>query len=151
MNDQVGRPTSRRLTPIRADARIAPGCVLVVDDVRGNVQLATALLEREGYTVTAASTGRDALDAVARDQPDLILLDVMLPDLDGFEICRRLKADAATRLLPVVLLTARSDTAARIHGIEAGADDFITKPFNPPEIRARVRSLIRIKRYTDDL
>ncbi|MBZ5556188.1 MAG: response regulator [Acidobacteriia bacterium] len=124
---------------------------MVVDDVRGNIQLATALLEREGYTVTAASTGRDALDAVARDQPDLILLDVMLPDLDGFEICRRLKADAATRLLPVVLLTARSDTAARIHGIEAGADDFITKPFNPPEIRARVRSLIRIKRYTDDL
>src|SRR5437762_14345475 len=75
----------------------------------------------------------------------------MMPELDGFEICRRLKSSAATRLIPVVLVTALRDPSDRIRGIEAGADDFISKPFNPHELRARVRSLIRIKRYTDDL
>ena len=127
------------------------GRVLVVDDIAGNANLVRSLLEREGYGVTIASSGLQALDAIARDHPDLILLDVMMPGLDGFEVCRRLKSEAGTRLLPVVLITALSNVDDRIRGIEAGADDFITKPFNALELRARVRSLIRIKRYTDDL
>jgi putative two-component system response regulator len=125
--------------------------VLVVDDVAGNVRLAARMLEPEGYTVSSASNGREALAEVARNHPDLILLDVMMPDLDGFETCRQLKSNSATRLIPVVLVTALSESSDRIRGIDAGADDFVSKPFNPHELRARVRSLVRIKRYTDDL
>jgi putative two-component system response regulator len=88
---------------------------------------------------------------VARDLPDLVILDVLMPDLNGFEICQQLKADPGTRLTPVILVTALHETDDRIRGIEAGADDFLTKPFNVHELRARVRSLIRIKRYTDEL
>jgi len=135
----------------RDAAPASAGRVLVVDDIEGNVQLVAALLERDGYFVTSASSGREALDAVARDRPDLILLDVMMPGLDGVDTCRELKSRDATRLTPVVLVTALQQTDHKIRGIEAGADDFITKPFNPHELRARVRSLVRIKRYTDDL
>jgi putative two-component system response regulator len=88
---------------------------------------------------------------VARDQPDLVLMDVMMPGLDGFETCRRLKNDPATYLVPVVLVTALNDSRDRIRGIEVGADDFLTKPVNDAELRARVWSLLRIKRYTDEL
>jgi putative two-component system response regulator len=133
------------------DAAGSPGRVLIVDDIAGNVRLATSILEREGYIVTYADGGREALDAVVRDRPDLILLDVMMPGLDGYEVCRQLKTGASTRLIPVVLVTALRSTEDRIRGIDAGADDFITKPFNAHELRARVRSLIRIKRHTDDL
>jgi len=119
--------------------------------MEGNVSLVRSVLERDGYRVTTATSGREALDTVAGHHPDLILLDVMMPGLDGFEVCRLLKTDTATRLLPVVLVTALRNTNDKIRGIDAGADDFITKPFNPHELRARVRSLIRIKRYTDDL
>ena len=125
--------------------------VLVVDDLSGNVNLATALLHREGYLVSTATNGIDALAAVARDHPDLVLMDVRMPGLDGFEACRALKSDPATRLIPVVLVTALQDADDRIRGIEAGADDFITKPFNAHELRARLRSLVRLKRYTDEL
>ncbi len=127
------------------------GRVLVVDDMEGNVSLVRSVRERDGYRVSTATSGREALDTVAGHHPDLILLDVMMPGLDGFEVCRLLKTDTATRLLPVVLVTALRNTNDKIRGIDAGADDFITKPFNPHELRARVRSLIRIKRYTDDL
>lgn len=123
----------------------------MVDDIAGNVNLLRSLLVGDGYAVTTANNGQEALDNVVREHPDLILLDVMMPGLNGFETCRRLKADAATRLLPVVLITALRDMDDRIRGIEAGADDFISKPFNIHELRARVRSLVRIKRYTDDL
>ena len=98
-----------------------------------------------------AADGCEALERVRNDRPDLVLLDVMMPGLNGFEVCRTLKGDAATRLVPVVLVTALRHADDRVQGIEAGADDFITKPFNAHELRARVRSLIRIKRYTDDL
>jgi putative two-component system response regulator len=127
------------------------GRVLVVDDVEVNAQLVRAVLDRDGHTVSVASSGEAALAAIAREAPDLILLDVLMPGLDGFETCRRLKADAFTRLIPVVLFTALRDTDDRIRGFEAGADDFLSKPFHAHELRARVRSLIRIKRYTDDL
>jgi putative two-component system response regulator len=125
--------------------------VLVVDDVEANRALVTALLTRDGYRVEAAATGDAALESVRRDPPDLVLLDVMMPAPNGFDVCRALKQDAATRLIPVVLITALQQSEARIHGLEAGADDFISKPFNAHELRARVRSLLRIKRYTDDL
>ncbi len=127
------------------------GRVLVVDDVEPNVELLKRLLVRKGYTVETATDGESALAAIGRDAPDLILLDVMMPGLSGFEVCRRVKQDPATRLIPVVLLTGLSDHQARIAGIEAGADDFVSKPFDPSELTARVRSLIRLKRYTDDL
>jgi putative two-component system response regulator len=127
------------------------GRVLIVDDVEANRALVTVILSREGYRVEWAGDGRAALDSVRRDPPDLVLLDVMMPGPDGFEVCRALKSDPATRLVPVVLLTALNDTGDRVKGIEAGADDFISKPFNAHELRARVRSLLRLKRYTDDL
>ena len=150
MTNPRSAPTDERQLAA-GPATPAAGRVLVVDDVAGNISLARSVLERDGYLVTSAANGREALAAVVRDHPDLILLDVMMPDLDGFETCRQLKSDAATRLLPVVLVTALRNTQDKIRGLDAGADDFVTKPFNAPELRARVRSLIRIKRYTDDL
>ena len=115
------------------------------------MRLAESVLGPEGYVVSSAHDGESALAEIQRHHPDLILLDVMMPGLDGFETCRQLKKDPATRLIPVVLVTALRDSRDRIRGIEAGADDFLSKPFNPHELRARVGSLVRIKRYTDDL
>ncbi len=115
------------------------------------MRLAASVLEPDGYTVWSVSDGHAALAEIRRNHPDLILLDVMMPGLDGFETCRELKKDATTRLIPVVLVTALRDARDRIRGIESGADDFLSKPFNPHELRARVGSLVRIKRYTDDL
>ena len=149
MDDLTG-PTKDNGLTIAAPRGYA-GRVLVVDDVEGNVRLAAAVLEPDGYVVSWASDGQSAITDIIRNQPDLILLDVMMPGLDGFETCRQLKSSAATRLIPVVLITALRESSDRIRGIDAGADDFISKPFNPHELRARVRSLVRIKRYTDDL
>lgn len=127
------------------------GTVLIVDDVTGNTRLLESLLAPDGHAVRTASDGAEALRLVRAEHPDLVLMDVMMPHIDGFEACRAIKQDPSTRLIPVVLVTALNDTASRIRGIEAGADDFVSKPFNAPELRARVRSLLRIKRYTDDL
>ena len=127
------------------------GTVLVVDDVAGNRRLLESLLGPGGHTVRTACDGDEAVRAVRDAPPDLVLMDVMMPRLDGFMACRAIKHDPRLCLTPVVLVTALNDTASRIRGIEAGADDFISKPFNQPELLARVRSLIRIKRYTDDL
>lgn len=129
----------------------SPTRVLVVDDIAGNVNLLRALLERDGYAVSTARSGLEALEAVAALPPDLVVLDVMMPGIDGFETCRRLKALPGMRLIPVVLVTALYESDDRIRGIEAGADDFLSKPLNPHELSARVRSLLRIKKYTDDL
>jgi putative two-component system response regulator len=125
--------------------------VLIVDDIAGNARLVEALLAPDHHVVRTASGGAEALRLVRADPPDLLLMDVMMPHVDGFEACRALKQDPATRLIPVLLVTSLDDTASRIRGIEAGADDFASKPFNAPELRARVRSLLRIKRYTDEL
>lgn len=127
------------------------GTVIVVDDAQANVDLLTGFLTREGYRVLAAHDGAAALDLIRREPPDLVMADVLMPKLNGFELCRRLKEDRATRLIPVVLVTSLSDSEDRIEGINAGADDFLTKPVNPHELKARVRSLVRLKHFTDDL
>jgi len=128
-----------------------PGRVIVVDDNPANLRLLTQQLVRDGHAVLTAADGEAALDLIAREQPDLVLMDVMMPRRDGFETCRALKQSAATRLIPVVLVTALRDSRDKVRGLEAGADDFLSKPVNTSELRARVRSLLRLKRYTDDL
>ena len=125
--------------------------ILVVDDERSNRELLVRLLKRHDYTVESVEDGEAALAAVERNRPDLILLDVRMPGLDGFEVCRRIKQRPATRLTPVVLVTGLNDRQHKVKGIEAGADDFLSKPFDEEELTARVRSLVRLKRYTDDL
>ena len=125
--------------------------VLVVDDAPANVALLQQLLCREGYDVLTAANGRDALEIVHRHRPDLVLSDVVMPGGDGLSLCRAIKANPATRLMPVILLTSLEGRDERLAGIDAGADDFVHKPFDAQELRARVRSLVRLKRYTDDL
>lgn len=135
-----------RRTPVEYNARI-----LVVDDARENRTLLERLFTTQGYIVETAENGEVALDCIATSAPDIILLDVQMPGLDGFEVCRRIKNDPATRLIPVVLITGLSDRRSRIEGIDAGADDFVNKPFDAEELRARIRSLVRLKQFTDDL
>jgi putative two-component system response regulator len=127
------------------------GRVVVADDEPGNIQLLTRLMRRLGYEVVGAPNGALAYEAVIRNRPDVVLLDVNMPEMDGFEVCRRLKRDPSMRLTPIILLTALTATSDRVTGIDAGADDFVTKPFVIPELEARVRSLTRLKRYTDEL
>jgi adenylate cyclase len=124
--------------------------ILVVDDVERNVRLLEAVLVSHGYHVVSARSGQEALERVAGAAPDLVLLDIQMPGMDGYEVCRRVREEPATGFLPVVMVTS-SDTEVRVNAIEVGADDFITKPFNQQELLARVRSLIRIKRYHDTI
>lgn len=125
--------------------------ILVVDDHSASRMTAVALLSVEGYEVLEAESGTAALEWVMKSQPDLILLDVMMPGMDGFEVCRQLKHDEKTRLIPVIFITALNDRRSRIRGIEAGGDDFLTKPFDRVELSARVKSLVRQKRLNEDL
>jgi putative two-component system response regulator len=129
----------------------APAHILVVDDLDANRALIARLLAPDGYLVSGAADGAQALRMIAGQHPDLVLLDVMMPGTDGFAVCRTLKRDPGTRLIPVVLITSLSESSSRIAGLDAGADDYVSKPVDPQELRARVRSLLRIKRYTDDL
>ncbi len=129
----------------------APAKVLVVDDTPHNVKLLADLLAVKGYVVATAVDGAQALASVASDKPDLILLDIMMPGLSGYDVCRRLRADAETALLPIVLVTSLDPNQERIKGIEAGADDFLSKPINQPELFARVRSLLRVKSLQDEV
>src|SRR3546814_9773941 len=127
-----------------------PGRILVVDDVLPNVKLLEAKLSSEYFEVLTASNGPEALAVIERENPDIVLLDVMMPVMDGFEVCRRIKADPRTTHLPVVMVTALSDVADRVRGIEAGADDFLTKPVVDSALFARVRSLRRLKMMMDE-
>jgi putative two-component system response regulator len=127
------------------------GRILIVDDDPANIALISRILERHGYELATAGDGFAALEQVRLFQPEVILLDVNMPGIDGFEVCRRLKTDDRTRLIPVVLLTGLGELHDRIQGIDAGADDFLTKPFAASELTARIRSLARLKRYTDEM
>ena len=125
--------------------------VLVVDDYETTARAMRDLLTCAGYSVRVAGNGEDALRMAADDPPDLVLLDVMMPGMSGVDVCRELKSRTSTRLTPVVLITGSQDRAQRLAGLEAGADDFVNKPIDVPELQTRVRSLIRMKRLTDEL
>jgi len=117
--------------------------ILVVDDDPNIVELARMYLEREGFRVQAAGDGAKALEMIARQPPALLVLDLMLPKVDGWEVCRRVRAGKAAPDLPIVMLTARDDDVDKIVGLELGADDYVTKPFNPRELVARVKAILR--------
>lgn len=127
----------------------SPAKILVVDDTARNVKLLADLLAAKGYDVATAESGREALARMAADLPDLVLLDVVMPEMSGYEVCRRIRETPATSMLPVVMVTALDPAVERVKGIEAGADDFLSKPINQPELLARVRSLLRIKELND--
>jgi len=129
----------------------AAGTILIADDDPGCAEVAGRLMRRVGYDVIVCSNGAEALEEVARNPPDLMLLDVEMPKVHGIEVCRRLKSDPATRLIPIVLITGLASTGDRVRGIEAGADDFLSKPFAAEELQARVRSLVRVRRYISEL
>ena len=126
---------------------MTPETILVVDDEANIRDLARLYLEKEGYRVKTAVDGRQALDMVQQESPVLMVLDLMLPELDGWEVCRRVRADSN---LPILMLTARDDDIDKIVGLEMGADDYLTKPFNPRELVARVRAILRRAKPADD-
>jgi DNA-binding response OmpR family regulator len=128
----VSQPPSERLQPV----------VLAADDDEDILELIAFRLERSGYTVVRARDGEEALTVARETRPDLAVLDVMMPKLDGFELTRRLRADEATSKMPIILLTARAQDADVQTGFEAGADDYIRKPFSPQELRARVQAIL---------
>ncbi len=125
--------------------------ILVVDDVPVNIQLLVTYLAAEGYDVVSAKDGYDAMKAVKEHQPDLILLDVMMPKMNGFKVCEVIKSDDATKFIPVILVTALNELEDKVKGMNSGADDFLAKPFNKLELLVRVRSLLRIKHLHDEL
>jgi adenylate cyclase len=126
-----------------------PAKLLVVDDTPKNVKLLADILTAKGYNVVTAASGSEALSQIEVERPDLVLLDVVMPEMSGYEVCRKIRSNSATEVLPVVMVTALDPGEERIKGIEAGADDFLTKPINQAELLARVKSLIRIKELYD--
>ena len=155
------RPRSPHATiPMRSNSHKGMGdllvsrqkqSILVVDDNLLNAQLLVELLTARGYQVASAATAAEAEDQIRRDPPDVILLDVIMPGKSGYELCRELKSDPATRLIPIVMVTGLSAREDRLAGIEAGADDFLLKPINTEELFARVNSLLKLKEFTDEL
>jgi signal transduction histidine kinase/DNA-binding response OmpR family regulator len=141
-------------TNIVADVRDPadePACVLIVDDERHNRELLEVMLKPEGFVLLSAANGEEALALIARQPPDLILLDVMMPGMSGYDVAGKIKSDPATKNIPVIMLTALDDRNARMLGLNAGAEDFLTKPVDRPELSVRVRNLLRIKAYGDKL
>ena len=125
--------------------------ILVVDDTPLNVKILADVLTFKGYQVVTAGGGNEGLAKVASEKPDIVLLDVMMPDLDGYSVCKAIRANPETAILPVVMITALDPGQERVKGLEAGADDFLAKPINQPELLARVRSLLRIKEFQDQV
>lgn len=119
--------------------------ILVVDDTPLNIKLLADRLSARGYLIETAESGAEALDKVLQWQPDLVLLDVIMPEMNGYEVCRRIRNDMGNHMLPVILITALDPDEERVKGLDAGADDFLTKPVNMPELEARVKSLLRVK------
>lgn len=124
--------------------------ILVADDEDSIVQLIRLYLGKEGYRIFTARDGQDALDLARREKPDLIVLDLMMPRLDGWEVCRRLRKDSTGSAVPIIMLTARDDDVDKIVGLELGADDYLTKPFNPRELVARVKAILRRAQAVSD-
>jgi len=125
--------------------------ILIVDDNKENIDLIAYFLKPQNYTILTAMDGVQALTLVEEEKPDIILLDIMLPKMDGFQVCERLKKDPATRFIPIIMITALKELKDKIRSLEVGADDFISKPFENVELLTRVKSLLRIKRYHDEL
>lgn len=135
----------------RTDESSRRGRILVVDDNRDNLEVLATRLRFRGYEIDTATRGEDALERVASKTPDLILLDVMMPGMDGFEVARRIKSDPELPFIPIILVTARSATQDKVAGLDAGADDYLTKPINFAELEARVRSMLRIRELQHEL
>jgi two-component system, sensor histidine kinase and response regulator len=125
--------------------------ILVVDDVQQNIQVVGTMLREAGYSIMPATNGTEALQRVQKKLPDLILLDLMMPEMDGLEVCRRLKADPVTQPIPIIFLTASNEMSHLVQGLAAGAVDYVTKPFNPPELLARVRTHLDLKHARDTI
>src|SRR5437763_14364099 len=125
--------------------------ILVADDDETSARFLKRLLTKEGHDVSVVQTADQAVTFCYNDPPDLVLVDLVVPRGHGFEVCRRLKDDGRTRLIPVVIVTAHGEHGDRLKGIQAGCDDFLAKPFDSTELHARIHSLVRLKRYTDDL
>ena len=128
-----------------------PPTILVVDDYPQSAELLRELLQSRGYRIVTVPHAADAEAEIRRDPPDLILLDVIMPGKSGYQLCRELKEDPATRLIPIVMITGLSDRQDRLRGIQSGADDFLSKPISPEELFARVSSLLKLKEFTDEL
>jgi len=133
------------------DARDGPARILIVDDHEDNVELLRARLEARGYETDTAADGQQALEHVRAAPPDLILLDVMMPKVDGIEVAKRVKSDSTLPFIPIIMQTALDSTESKVEGLDAGADDYITKPINFAELEARVRSLLRIKALQEEV
>jgi two-component system alkaline phosphatase synthesis response regulator PhoP len=120
-----------------------PGTITIIEDESNIVELVKYNLDREGYHTISASNGRKGLELVRQELPDLVILDLMMPEMDGITVCKQLRADAQTKSIPIIILTAKSEEADRVLGLEMGADDYVTKPFSPRELVARVRAVLR--------
>ncbi|MCH2365100.1 MAG: response regulator, partial [Planctomycetes bacterium] len=136
---------------VRENQAAEPGKILIVDDNEELLGAISRLLELQGYSTLTAMSGEEALEIARLEKPDLILLDWILPGVDGIEVCRKLKSDEATRGMMILLVTGQGSVDNRIEGLDAGADDFIPKPFKHPELLARIRSSLRLKSATDEL
>ncbi len=132
---------------------VVPSKILIVDDSTDNIRLITEILNRqeEKYEVHSASDGLEAIDYIKMIQPDLIMLDVVMPGMDGFEVCNVIKSDERTRLIPIVMITALDSQQDRLRGLEAGVDDFVSKPFNVYELLARIKNLLKLRSYINEL
>ena len=150
-NPSLLTPNPLPFTPNRITSVNTPAKILVVDDTPKNVKLLADLLTVKGYSVVTAESGRQALAQLDAERPDLVLLDVVMPEMSGYEVCRKIRENPMTQILPVVMVTALDPAEERIKGLDAGADDFLTKPINRAELLARVRSLLRIKELHDEV